>query len=399
MDWKEISNLSLYTDAERERAKRDNIAINSPPVDHTQLPREILASLRPHYSNWSLQTGNIMIRELRASDTIKLFEKNGKDWIAVKAFSTGSVLGQNAYALSRRSLRAKSNKGGGQGPGSEAGVFVGPADDKLHEQTPTVNITSPSNRAEIELHDKKHTKQDFQNHTFKEGDTVLSVVEELTGRKDSRAIYNYNNPPYSPRRPPQSMDTVRVAVGRSLKVSGTTSNSSSVNLTWTGPTNGSTSIGVPKAGKNEIVGWDAEFKAKAGVYHLTATVAGAKSEIDVALYGYEDEMLVIYYQISANDKQTTKDVVVLSSDDGEWEQTLAVSGLKEDKGWVELAFQKPESTSSLTLTYHQGDANESFVIFEGQSFEHMKQVSAQVEPEIDIVEELVDDRRNQTEPA
>ena len=105
MDWKTISNMDVYTNVERERAQRDNIAINSPPLQPTDLPQELLARLQPQYSNWSLQDNSVNHRELHKSGSVMLFEKQGKDWVLVQSFNGGVVLGETAYAVSRRSLR------------------------------------------------------------------------------------------------------------------------------------------------------------------------------------------------------------------------------------------------------------------------------------------------------
>ena len=113
MDWKTISNMDVYTTAERDRAQRDNIALNSPPLQPSDLPQELLARLQPHYTNWSLQDKSVNSSELRKSDNVILFEKQGKDWVSVQTFSGTVALGEDAYAVSRRSLRNPSRGPGG----------------------------------------------------------------------------------------------------------------------------------------------------------------------------------------------------------------------------------------------------------------------------------------------
>jgi len=122
-------------------------------------------------------------------------------------------------------------------------------------------------------------------------------------------------------------------------------------------------VGVPKAGDNEYVGWETEFKAKAGVYHLIATVAGAKSEVDVELWSIEDEMLYFGYQIDTQSEKSKDDRVVLQTSDESWERVIQVSSLSDSNGWVELEFPMPPQGSNVTMFYDKGEENEVIYIF------------------------------------
>jgi len=129
-------------------------------------------------------------------------------------------------------------------------------------------------------------------------------------------------------------------------------------------------VGVPKAGDNEYVGWETEFKAKAGVYHLIATVAGAKSEIDVSLYGYEDEMFVFNYQLDTTEEEAKNDRVFLRTSDG-WEHMITVASSKVSAGWVELAFPTPPESKTISLIYDKGSEDEVFYIFKDEPYSNL----------------------------
>ncbi len=278
MDWKTISNMDVYTDAERTRAQRDNIALNSPPLQPSDMPQELLARLQPHYTNWSMQDKSVNVRELRKSDNVILFEKQGKDWVSVSSFTSTVALGETAYAVSRRSLR-KPSKGGGSGRGSDAMGMAAPAkeDEVL---VPTVRITTPSDGDTINIADSRKLQNEISTFAINEGESVDAFTQRVIGKADPDAVYNFNNGRVTQNRPPVGGDELRVLTGKKLKVDGSVSNSQTVTLSWSG---GSESMDVGKSSPNSTRSWNTSLPAKPGDYVLTAKASGATHAIKLTL--------------------------------------------------------------------------------------------------------------------
>ena len=305
MDWKTMADRDVYADAERDRAQRENTASKSPPVDHTQLPSEILKQLRPHYSDWYLQASDINYRELRQSGSVMLYELQGKRWVSVRSFSGGVVLGKNAYALTKPASRDKQGGGGGGGSGGSTGssgqntsmLDSAPPLSSQPELVPTVLITSPGSGSTIKLNDKKYMTTAFKNHTFGPNDTVNSVSKTLTGEDNPGAILNYNNPPFNAQRLPQQDDTVRVAVGQALRIQGHVMNASHVAVNWKGPENafGSEMVSVGQGGANQALDWEIKLPSvQPGAYTVTAVASSAKDESAFSLI---DDNVAIVQQL------------------------------------------------------------------------------------------------------
>ncbi|VAW93798.1 hypothetical protein MNBD_GAMMA21-131 [hydrothermal vent metagenome] len=294
MDWKTIGNMDVYTNAERDRAQRDNIALNSPPLQPSDLPQELLARLQPHYTNWSLQDKNVNASELRKSDSTILFEKQGKDWVSVQTFSGGVALGESAYAVSRRSLRNPS-KGGGSGRGTITLASPAKEDEVL---VPTVRITTPADGDTINIADTSKLQNEVSTFSINDGESVAAFAQRVTGKADPDAVYNFNNGRVTQNRPPVGGDELRVLTGKKLKVDGSVSNSQTVTLAWNG---GSESMDVGKSSPNSTLSWDTGLPAKAGDYVLTATASGATHAIKLKLielfelqiaFGYKDNTII-----------------------------------------------------------------------------------------------------------
>ncbi|VAW93806.1 hypothetical protein MNBD_GAMMA21-134 [hydrothermal vent metagenome] len=298
MDWKTIGNMDVYTNAKRDLAQRDNIALNSPPLQPSDLPQELLARLQSHYTNWSLQDKNVNVNasELRKSDSVMLFEKQGKDWVSVQTFSGGVALGESAYAVSRRSLRNPS-KGGGSGRGSDVMGMASPAkeDEVL---VPTVRITSPADGDIINIADKSKLQNEINTFTINDGESVAAFAQRVTGKADPDSVYNFNNGRVTQNRPPVGGDELRVLTGKKLKVDGSVSNSQTVTLSWDG---GAESMDVGKSSPNSTMSWNTGLPAKPGDYVIAARASGATHAIKLKLielfelqiaFGYKDKTII-----------------------------------------------------------------------------------------------------------
>ena len=238
----------------------------------------IMALLQPHPSSWRVLDKRDYAELANTSNhggKLKFLTQRGGKWTEVRDLQQAKV-GEGIAVFVRRPSTENKYGGGGGSPAALTAL----APQAYENLDPTVLIASPDNGARIDLDkDKTHVSTAFQEHTFTATDSVESVTRSLVKRNDPDAIYNYN-PSFHPNKPPQEADTVRVAVGKSLFVKGTVSNSGSVLLNWQSKdgSNGSQTINVKQGGKNEVVGWEAKIdRIQPGDYTFVASAGKARS--------------------------------------------------------------------------------------------------------------------------
>ena len=99
MDWKTNSNMDVYTNAERDRAQRGYIALNSAPFSLLIYSRKSSPDYNRITPTGACKNG-VNYRELRKSDSVMLFEKQGKNWVSVRSFNGTMVLGETSHHYS-----------------------------------------------------------------------------------------------------------------------------------------------------------------------------------------------------------------------------------------------------------------------------------------------------------
>jgi len=246
----------------------------------------VMAFLQPHPSSWRVLDKHDYAELANVQNNggnLKILTRRGGKWTETRNLQQARS-GEGIAVFVRRPSAENKYGAGGSGQGELPSLAP-----KTYENIdPTVLIASPDNGATIDLDKAKtHVSTAFQEHTFTATDSVESVTRSLVKRSDPGAIYNYN-PSFHPNKPPQEADTVRVAVGKSLLVKGTVSNSGSVFLTWKSSNGiaGSQSVAVEQGGKNVVTGWETKIDhIKPGDYTFIARAGKATHTSTAKLAG------------------------------------------------------------------------------------------------------------------
>lgn len=246
----------------------------------------LMSFLQPHPSSWRVLDKSDYAELANVQNNggnLKILSRRGGKWIETRNLQQARS-GEGIAVFVRRPSAENKYGGGGGSPAALTAL----APQAYENLDPTVLIASPDNGATIDLDkDKTHVSTAFQEHTFTATDSVESVTRSLVKRSDPGAIYNYN-PSFHPNKPPQEADTVRVAVGKSLLVKGTVSNSGSVFLTWKSSNGiaGSQSVSVEQGGKNVVTGWETKIDhIKPGDYTFIARAGKATHTSSAKLEG------------------------------------------------------------------------------------------------------------------
>ena len=281
--------------------------------------RDILSQLQPHPSQWRVLDKHdyAELTTVNHGGRLIIFTRKKGKWVEVHSIQQAKA--GDGMAVFVRRPTAQGNGGGGV----RTAIIAAAAPLAYENLDPTVLIASPDNGAQLSLDNKKQLTTSFKEHTFQPGDTVNSVVRQLTGENKPGAILNYNSA-YNNRKLPQSGDTVRVAVGQALKVDGTVSNHGSVVLNWIGPSYGSKRIDVASGGPNQVMGWDTTLdNVKPGTYSLTAIAGSAIHRAEFTLINDKPWIGVEYRDLygelvkNAPFKLTFADKSTLRGDTGE----------------------------------------------------------------------------------
>jgi len=234
---------------------------------------ELMALLQPHPSEWRIVDKHdyAELTNLHShGGRVKIIAHLGGRWVETRDMQ--QTHGNKGLAVFVRRPTSEKKAGGNSQQTAAPNLYTPQVYENLE---PTVLISSPDKNHQIKLDDKKLLTTSFKDHAFTKGETVNSVVKQYTGENRPGAILNYN-PSFNQNKLPQEGDTVRVAVGRALKVDGTVSNAPTVILSWVGPTYGRKTISGTQGGKNQIVGWSTTIdEVKPGKYSLTAVAGSA----------------------------------------------------------------------------------------------------------------------------
>jgi len=250
----------------------------------------LMAFLQPHPSSWRVLDKSDYAELANVQNNggnLKILTRRGGKWTETRNLQQARS-GEGIAVFVRRPSTENKYGGGGGSPAALTAL----APQAYENLDPTVLIASPDNGATIDIDkDKTYISTAFKEHTFTATDSVESVTKSLVKRSDPGAIYNYN-PSFHPNKPPQEADTVRVAVGKSLLVKGTVSNSGSVLLNWQSKegSNGTQTVNVRQGGKNEVVGWEAKIdRIQPGDYTFVASAGKARSVSQAKLVAAKPE--------------------------------------------------------------------------------------------------------------
>lgn len=163
--------------------------------------------------------------------------------------------------------------------------------------SPAVIIGQPTDSSVITLEQGGLTKRRFATHTLGPRETVDSIVLFYTGTQDLSLLYDFNYPTFTPKKPPQVGDNVKVCTGFDVFLKGQFYNSRSVLITWYGPVSGSQQAtlesvaGDYKADKG--YDWELILPLVAGDYRLTAESEGARHMVNFSVSESDTQQQII----------------------------------------------------------------------------------------------------------
>ncbi|NTS78587.1 peptidoglycan-binding protein [Catenovulum sp. SM1970] len=171
---------------------------------------------------------------------------------------------------------------------------------------PSVAITSPSNQQTIELIESGNVEVELTQHTLKQGERLIDLVQRYADRADSNYIYQYNAK-YTRAKPPKIGSQLKVPTKWLTLLKGRATNGAGVNISWQGQTSGCKYIALEQAKENENVFWQARLDLPQGDYKIKVSVDDAEHQIDIALTVPEIELATLVIKLIDHQGQVLAD--------------------------------------------------------------------------------------------